>query len=79
MHTASESLGALPATPIIRILRPFQAFAESKTTGGVLLLLCTVAALVWANSPWAESYAALWHANFMISVAGRVLSHDLHF
>jgi NhaA family Na+:H+ antiporter len=79
MHTASESLGALPATPIIRILRPFQAFAENKTTGGVLLLLCTVAALVWANSPWAESYAALWHANFMISVAGRVLSHDLHF
>src|SRR5690606_5527772 len=27
--------------------------------GGILLLIATVLALVWANSPWAESYDAL--------------------
>jgi NhaA family Na+:H+ antiporter len=70
--------GARPA-PIIRIIRPFQAFAENKTSGGILLLLCTIAALVWANSQWAESYAHLWHTNFTISLAGWALSHDLHF
>ncbi len=59
MHVASESLDPIPATPIVRILRPFQAFAENKTAGGVLLLLCTVAALVCANSPWAHKYTAV--------------------
>lgn len=65
--------------PIVRITRPFQAFAENETSGGILLLLCTVAALVWANSPWADAYAALWHTNFTVSLAGRALSHELHF
>jgi Na+:H+ antiporter, NhaA family len=61
------------------ILRPFQAFAEHKTAGGILLLLCTVVALVWANSPWADAYTAPWHTQRTIGLAGRVLSHDLHF
>jgi Na+:H+ antiporter, NhaA family len=30
-----------------------------ETVGGVLLLAGTVIALVWANSPWSESYAGL--------------------
>jgi NhaA family Na+:H+ antiporter len=79
MNRQSDVFGTIPTAPIIRIIRPFQAFAENKTSGGILLLLCTVAALVWANSPWAESYAALWHTNFTVSLAGRTLSHDLHF
>ncbi|MGY1782267.1 Na+/H+ antiporter NhaA [Geodermatophilus sp. SYSU D01036] len=32
---------------------------RKETVGGVLLLIGTVIALVWANSPWAESYATL--------------------
>lgn len=44
-----------------------------------MLLLCTVAAIFWANSPWAGSYHALWRTNFTVSFAGHVLSHDLHF
>ena len=76
MNSAIEEL---PKAPIIRIIRPFQAFAENKTAGGILLLLCTIAALAWANSPWGASYSALWHTNFTVSIAGRALSHDLHF
>jgi NhaA family Na+:H+ antiporter len=30
-----------------------------ETVGGALLLLATLAALVWANSPWSEGYTAL--------------------
>jgi Na+:H+ antiporter, NhaA family len=47
--------------------------------GGILLLVATATALMWANSRWAESYTALWHTNLTISLAGRTLSHDLHF
>jgi Na+:H+ antiporter, NhaA family len=32
---------------------------RKETVGGGLLLLAAVLALAWANSPWAESYAAL--------------------
>jgi NhaA family Na+:H+ antiporter len=32
---------------------------RKETVGGVLLLVGTVVALVWANSPWSDSYASL--------------------
>jgi NhaA family Na+:H+ antiporter len=32
---------------------------RKETVGGALLLAATVLALVWANSPWADGYAAL--------------------
>ena len=35
------------------------ALLHKETVGGGLLLLATVAALTWANSPWSESYFAL--------------------
>ncbi|MEO8127439.1 MAG: Na+/H+ antiporter NhaA, partial [Bryobacteraceae bacterium] len=69
----------IPPEPEIKLLRPFLAFAANKTSGGILLLACTVVALVWANSPWAATYSQLWHTNLTLSLAGRGLSHDLHF
>jgi NhaA family Na+:H+ antiporter len=47
--------------------------------GGIVLLACTAAALILANSPWASSYAALWHTTMSFRLAGFNLSHDLHF
>lgn len=37
---------------------------RKETVGGALLLVATVAALVWANSPAADTYAALRDASF---------------
>ena len=38
-----------------------------------------MAALVWANSPWAGSYFHLWHANLTFGFVGGLLSKPLHF
>jgi NhaA family Na+:H+ antiporter len=38
-----------------------------------------LAALVWANSPWAQSYAALWHIPLTVGFSEFTLSRDLHF
>ncbi|MFN7133304.1 MAG: Na+/H+ antiporter NhaA [Myxococcales bacterium] len=46
---------AVPA-PLLRVMRPFQAFLANQSASGVLLLASTVVALVWANSRFAESY-----------------------
>ena len=35
-----------------------------EAAGGILLLIATVIALVWANSPWEESYHGIWHTTF---------------
>jgi Na+:H+ antiporter, NhaA family len=63
--------------PVERIVRPFQDFAQKQSSGGILLIAATVVALVWANSSWAESYAALWHTKFTVGVDGVSLSKDL--
>jgi len=67
------------ATPIERIVRPFQEFAKLEASGGILLIGCTVAALIWANSPWAGSYFHLWHTDLTFGFAGARLSEPLHF
>src|SRR6267378_265653 len=67
------------ATPMERLVRPFQEFAKLEASGGILLIGCSVAALIWANSPWASSYFHLWHTNLTFGFAGKLLSEPLHF
>src|SRR4051812_44982655 len=67
------------APPIERLMRPLQAFAKLEAAGGILLIACTIAALLWANSPWAASYFHLWHINVTFGFGGAQLSEDLHF
>jgi Na+:H+ antiporter, NhaA family len=55
----------------------FERFVHDETSGSVLLFGATVAALVWANSPWSASYFALW--KLPLSLGRRpILSMDLH-
>ncbi len=40
----------------LRIIGPFQSFAQSGSLGGLFLLLAALVAFAWANSPWAATY-----------------------
>ncbi|CCH89202.1 Na+/H+ antiporter NhaA (fragment) [Modestobacter italicus] len=40
-------------------VRRITEILHKETVGGALLLAATIIALVWANSPWADSYDAL--------------------
>ncbi len=42
------------------ILSPFQKFVKIESFSGILLLTATIVALVWANSPFGDSYQSLW-------------------
>lgn len=42
------------------ILSPFQKFIKIEGISGILLLTTTLIALIWANSPFSESYTSLW-------------------
>lgn len=39
----------------------FSYFLESKKSGGIILILCTVISLMLANSALSESYLQIWH------------------
>ena len=41
------------------LVRPFQKFIQLESFSGILLLIATVLALVWANSPWGFYYEEL--------------------
>jgi len=43
----------------------------------VVLVVATVVALIWANSPWKESYFELWHTHLSITLGSRSIDLDL--
>jgi NhaA family Na+:H+ antiporter len=56
----------------------FSQFIRTESASGFILLACTALAMLWANSPFAEGYFALWHRQFTIGPAGSELTMDLH-
>lgn len=56
----------------------FEWFVHSEVTGSILLLACTVTALLWANSPWAGAYDDLLHTYIGVSFGDAVFKLNLH-
>ncbi|GIG39567.1 Na(+)/H(+) antiporter NhaA [Cellulomonas phragmiteti] len=54
-----------------------RAFLATEAGSAVVLLVATVAALVWANSPWREAYTALWHTPAGVFVGDVGIELDL--
>ncbi len=58
-----------------RIGRPMLHFLRIEAAGGVVMLVAAVVALVWANSPWRDSYYELLHSHVRLEL-GSVLALD---
>ncbi|MCC6313303.1 MAG: Na+/H+ antiporter NhaA [Thermomicrobiales bacterium] len=52
-------------------------FLHNEAFGGVLLLAAALVALLWANSPWAEAYDALWNTHLTLGVVQFNLTETL--
>jgi NhaA family Na+:H+ antiporter len=61
-----------------RLSAAFQDFAERGVLAGILLMVATAMALVWANSSWSESYFHLWEVELSIGFAERPIRGTLH-
>jgi Na+:H+ antiporter, NhaA family len=44
-------------------IRPLSDFLAAEASGGIVVVVAALAALVWANSPWQSSYETLWATN----------------
>ena len=65
-------------TLVRRLVTPFGEFFRAESASGIVLLACAALALLWANSPWGESYFALWHAHLVVSGGPVHLDYSLH-
>ncbi len=55
--------------PLARALgRPLQSFLAVEAGGGIMLVVATVVALVWANSPWSAAYDTFFHTRVVIDI-----------
>ena len=73
-----DSLAAEIQKPVgVRMRLIFRQFARIQASGGILLLLATVLAMVWANSAWSDGYFSLWETYLSISLGGLVLKENL--
>ncbi|MGH2805811.1 MAG: Na+/H+ antiporter NhaA [Actinomycetota bacterium] len=59
------------------IARPVRTFLQTEAAGGIVLLAAALVALIWANSPLRDGYAALWETEFRISIGSFELAEDL--
>jgi len=57
----------------------FEAFLHAQMTNGIILMLFTLTALIWVNSPWSASYEHLLHTHIAFSVGSFSLDHSVHF
>ncbi|HUG08847.1 MAG TPA: Na+/H+ antiporter NhaA [Acidimicrobiia bacterium] len=51
-------------------IRPFVRFSRIEASSGIILLFAAVAALVWANSIWSDTYFSLFQERFTIDFSG---------
>src|SRR3954453_12244882 len=56
---------------------PVRDFLSTETGSAIVLLAATVAALLWANSPWPDSYESVWRTELSIRLGDWALSADL--
>lgn len=66
-----------PVEPVDRFIQPFTRFLHVEAASGLVLLACSILALVLANSPYAESFLGFWRTSVGISWNGYGMEHSL--
>ncbi|HWV35478.1 MAG TPA: Na+/H+ antiporter NhaA [Thermomicrobiales bacterium] len=59
-----------------RLLVPRRGISNSEKTAAALLLLSTLAALIWANWPWGDSYREFWNSTVLLRLGNTSLELD---
>jgi NhaA family Na+:H+ antiporter len=62
-----------------RVFNALERFLQVEAVSGIVLLACAAIALLWANSPIADSYHHFWHAPLTIAFGELSVTRSLHF
>ncbi len=72
------ALPALPARAVDRVIEPLRRFLHIEAASGVVLLVCAVIALVWANSGASDTYFHILHTPIFVGIGEFQLNMTLH-
>jgi Na+/H+ antiporter NhaA len=56
---------------------PVRDFLSHETGGAAVLVAAVIAALLWANSPWSDSYESFWTTKLSVNLGDEGISLDL--
>ena len=76
-HSSKTWLGKEEPRLARRIGLSMQRFLGIEAAGGILLIFAAAIALIWANSPWSDSYFDLWNTEINLSI-GELISLEHH-
>lgn len=69
--------------PLVRFIArtrgPVDKFLQIEASSGVILLIAAAVALLWANSPWAQSYVDLWHTPLGVRIGSFAFERSLEW
>ena len=60
-----------------KLTQLFVEFFDSEQSSGTILILCTLVAIIIANSPWGKGFSDFWHIKLGIETHGIVLNQSL--
>jgi Na+:H+ antiporter, NhaA family len=64
-------------TFLAQLSAPLRRFLSTEAGSAGLLVLATLVAMVWANSPWGGSYDRVWHTEFSVRLGSAAITEDL--
>lgn len=62
-----------------RAFSAIERFLHIEAVSGITLLVAAAVALIWANSPAADSYHAIWHTTLSFGIGDFTIAQSLHF
>jgi NhaA family Na+:H+ antiporter len=69
----------LTKTQLRRLYAPFQRFFRLEASSGIILIICILLALLWANSLWGFSYFAFWETHLTVAIGSFIISEPLRW
>ena len=78
MQLTPNILSSTRPEPVERTLASLKRFIKSQVIGSVILLICALVALIWANSPFSHSYFEIWETDIVLSIGTWSLSMTVH-
>ncbi|WP_164700103.1 Na+/H+ antiporter NhaA [Modestobacter sp. KNN46-3] len=62
---------------LAQLSTPARRFLQTEASSAALLVVGTLLALLWANSPWGDSYERVWHTELSLELGSMAVAMDL--
>lgn len=72
-----STLAQLPKEPVDRLTAPFLRFVRIEAMAGAVLLICTLVAMIVANSAFSAAYLSFWETNVGLALGGIEFNRSL--